>query len=491
MERSRGLNLLLAAVTPLLMAAPAAAFEVDEGPVNLGHDCDGGSLSVHHEEDAGGAALRILSIYEADTQFDDAIVDVLVEVDGETVLVLSAYDPVHWRVAEDHEGALQRIIVAGDEETQITAPPGVPVEFADRASSSDDWWAPGTRTLVDRAQALSGLHLRSFHGCYRGASFTFTDGTGPLVDTGEPDCESEEEGIDHEPDAGAVVANCGALTVESHFCLGRTDVGIVAVGLDSGDVCPVVALPPDDNGGLPSSMAWHGTDVYFCEGQWGNLTRASLEDGTVQRSFAYCDAVASFDGDLLMLPSGSDPANFHQLWTAGNLTQAHCGDHSVIPMNMMGSRLTADGGRIYASHHSASSVEIFEPPQEGPVGGIQLEGFDTWIHGMSVLNGQSLAINATATEGRVAVFDMHGGELLREVEVAQEFRGLVCMPGLDPSGDDDDDDGGDDDDDDEIGDPDTTLITDDCACSASGRTPGAAVAAALVLAAGIAIRRRR
>lgn len=490
MERSRGLNLLLATVTPLLLAAPAAALEVDEGPVNLEHDCDGGSLSVHHEEAAVGPALRILSIYEAHTQFDDAIV--AVEVDEETVLVLSAYDPVHWRVAEDHEGAIQRIIVAGDEETQITAPPGVPIELADRSGSSDDWWAPGTRTLVDRAQAISGLHLRSFHGCYRGASFSLTDGTGPLVPTGEPDCESEEEGIDHEPDASAIVDNCGALTSESHFCLGRDDVGIVAIGLDSGDVCPVVALPPDENGGLPTSMAWHGSGLYFCEGEYGNLTRASLEDGTLQRTFAYCDAVASFGGDLLMLPDGSDPANMDQLWTAGNLTQAHCGGHSVIPVDLMASRLTADGGRIYASHHSASSVEIFEPPQEDPVGGIQLEGFDTWIHGMSVLDGQSLAINATATEGRVTVFDIHGGELLWEVEVAQEFRGLVCMPGIGPSGDDDDDDGGDDDDDDDGGgDPDTTLITDDCACSASGRNPGAAGTAALALIAALAVRRRR
>ncbi len=489
MDHTHGMSrLALAVAAPLWLAAPAAATEVDEGPVNLEHDCSEGSLSSHHEEGDGGTALRVLGIYEADTYYDDASVNVVVEADEDTVLVLSAYDPVQWHVTEAHPGSIQRVIVEGDAETQVTAPDFVEVELRETSGSASDWWAPNTRELIERAEIASGLALRSYHGCYRGSSFTLAEGTGPLVPTGEPACEDEEEAMDSGPDASALAASCGSITSESTFCLGRTDFGIAAIGLDSGDVCPVVAVPPDENGGLPTAMAWHGSDVYACEGEWGNLTRISLEDESQQRSFAYCDSVASFAGELLMLPDGSDPANMNQLWAAGNLTEAHCGGHRVIPADLHASRITADGGRVYAATHSTSEVEVFEPPQEGPIRKIQLEGFDTWIHGMAVLDGEALAINATHTEGRIAVFDLHDGELLWEVEVAQEFDGMACMSGTGPAGDDDDDD----DDDDTGGTTDPNLEGNDCSCSSVGsRVNAAGVAVALALFIGLVGSRRR
>ncbi len=496
MNRNHGQSLLAAlGVASMMLAGPAGASELDEGPVNLEYECGEGALSAHHEEDFGGTALRVLGIYEAD---DEEFGPVAVTVDNEedVVLVLSAYEPVHWHVTEAHAGAIQQIVLGGDPTSLVTAPDTVPVGFLGSSSTSFDWWDPKTREVVDLAEIAAGTGLRSFHGCYSASSFTFTDGTGPLVHTGEPDCESEEEGLANGPDTSVVAASCPAVVEEAQYCLGRTVDAVVAIGLDSGDICPVVDVPVESSGGLPTSMAWYGSDLYAFEGEHGNLTRTSLEDGSQQRSFAYGTAVAGFAGELLMLPDGSDPSNIQQLWAAANLTEAHCGAHTVLPLQIMGSRLATDGGRIYAANHSTSEIEVFEPPQETPVRKIELQDFETWIMGMSVLDGEALAINATRTEGSILVFDLHDGERIREIPVDLDLGGLACMSSDVPFGDDDDDpgdddDAADDDDDDDGGFTDFTTDPDDCSCSAAGRGPRAASVAALALLTAVAIRRRR
>ena len=69
MSRNHGQSLLAAlGVASMMLAGPAGASELDEGPVNLEYECGEGALSAHHEEDFGGTALRVLGIYEADDE---------------------------------------------------------------------------------------------------------------------------------------------------------------------------------------------------------------------------------------------------------------------------------------------------------------------------------------------------------------------------------------------------------------------------------------
>jgi len=488
MTRYPGRLPLAAALTSLLLAGAASATEVDEGPVNLAHDCNG-TLSVHHEADAGGDALRILALYEGSAADEMAEVTVHVDLDETTVLLLTSYEPIAWHV--DGGGGLERVIAEGDFGTQVSAPDGVDVDVRPFDGGTHDWWAPGTRGLVERGEDDSGLALRSFHGCYAASEFTLSAGTGEYEHTGEPSCDDESESEIAEPNAGLLSGVCDTVTAESAYCLARSREGLAVVGLDSGNTCPVLDLEDADEGPFPTSMAWIGDHVYTCEGQYGNLVRTSLADGSRQFSFAYCDAVTARNGELLMLPNNSSGQYLDQLWAAASFQDAHCGVHDVIPADLHASRLTAEGGRVYASWHAASEVAYYNPGSAQPNGYVDLEGFDGWIHGLAVLEQERLVVNATPQDERLEIFEIPGGDHLQAIPVAQDLYGMVCLPTLEVVEDGgDDDDHGDDDLDDDLG-PDLTPGGQDCTCSGSGR---GSAAAGVVLGFGLgllAIRRRR
>jgi MYXO-CTERM domain-containing protein len=484
MTRYPGRILLLAAIAPLVLVAAASATEVDEGPVNLDHDCNG-QLSVHHGADAGGAALRILGLYQGSAADEMAEVTVHVDLDETTVLLLTSHEPVAWHV--EATGDLAQVIAEGDFGTQVSAPDGVAVEVRPFDGGTHDWWAPGTRGLVERGEDTSGLELRSFHGCYAASDLSLSAGTGEGVDTGEPSCDDEAESEATAPNAGLLSGICDAVTSESAYCLGRSRDGLAVVGLDSGDTCPVLDI--EDEGPFPTSMAWIGDHVYTCEGQYGNLVRTSLADGSRQFSFAYCDAVTARNGELVMLPNNSSGQYLDQLWASESFADAHCGIHETIPTELHASRLAAEGGRIYASWHSASEVVFYNPGSVQPNGYVDLEGFDGWIHGLAVLEEEQLVVNATPHSERIEVFEIPGGDHLGGVAVAEELYGMVCMPTLEAVEGGDDDDGDDDDMDDSFG-PDLTAGENDCSCSGSGNGRGAAWTLLAVGILGVARRRR-
>ena len=463
------------------LGAVAAATEVDEGPVNVEHDCSG-DISVHHEEDDGGVVLRIVGLYQSDAPHEVmGDVDVRLELDEPTVLVLAGYEPIHWHVEEAVPGALIGVLARGSTLPQVTAPQGVAVQTFEVSPNAHDWFDPDARDLVDWAEALSGAGLRSFHGCYEATGFSIVEGTGSLDPDAELDCDAVAEPLQDAPDTSVLDGLCSDVIDESYVCLAHSPGGILAVGLDTGTICDALPASPDDRAPRPTSMAWLGSDVYTCSGEHGVLTRTSLLDGTVQRSFANCKAVTSHDGGLLLQPPLENPATMHQLWKAGSFLDAHCGHYQVIPVDLHASRITAHDDVVYTAWHSTSEIDRFHLPGGDPAGTVQLQGFDTWIDGMSVLDGEQLVVNAAGTQGRLAVFDIDGGQLSWAVDVPPDLGGLVCVSGgWDPEhGDDDDDDGddddGDDDDgslDDELGDGGLTPGGTDCACSSGADRAG-------------------
>jgi hypothetical protein len=121
-----------------------------------------------------GLELNVLSIYRGDT----AEVAVRVERAEPMVLVLSAYEPVNWVLDLGPRAAIELVILSGYRPQSLAAPPDIPFESHD---FNQDYLGSGfgydcdggnTVELITNLESLTGLHLRSFHGCSFASAFT-------------------------------------------------------------------------------------------------------------------------------------------------------------------------------------------------------------------------------------------------------------------------------------------------------------------------------
>jgi hypothetical protein len=128
----------------------------------------------------GRTALHLVSVYETiDGDFQqhpqgEAHVDF--RLPGSNVLALSAYEPTRWVVDVAPGARLQKIVVFGYHEQVVSAPARVQVEIHDTTTGST--YAPcgyslpyngggcDTDALIADVEAVTGLALSSFHGCY-------------------------------------------------------------------------------------------------------------------------------------------------------------------------------------------------------------------------------------------------------------------------------------------------------------------------------------
>lgn len=142
-------------------------------------DCDEGSGHYAAGTVApvvGSPELHIFWIYEAT---DGGNATVTVEREERTVLVLASFDPVHWTVVTTPEAKLERVIVTGYGEQQVTAPDGVVVENRSPAPNHigadiedfADYAEPAAEQMLLAVEQATGLCMTSFHTCYSGTQF--------------------------------------------------------------------------------------------------------------------------------------------------------------------------------------------------------------------------------------------------------------------------------------------------------------------------------
>jgi hypothetical protein len=146
-------------------------------------NCDTGAgytMDVDEETLVGTTALRVVGVYEAtwDRGFQcypagEGTIDV--SRPGDSVLVLSSYQPTHWTVTVGAGATLSRIILNGFFPQSVTAPSSVPVDnysgdctylVACAYAWPSDTGGCDTPGLVASAEMLTGLTMTSFHGCY-------------------------------------------------------------------------------------------------------------------------------------------------------------------------------------------------------------------------------------------------------------------------------------------------------------------------------------
>jgi hypothetical protein len=411
---------------PSLPAVPLVGFDTADGGNADGiHACAADYAHYEHGE-AGGTQLHVVGIYEAanaaGTSRREGKVDVRVTRPGPSVLVLSSYEPTFWNVVVEPGASVERIILSGYYAQSVAAPEGTPIEsYSYDAGGSYigfgySWPSYDARGLVETAQALTGLSLTSFRGCYSGDSFQIDT----PVEIRPPHPVSDKTEL-------TLPAGCEHIASESAYCLSRTGGSPAVIGLDSGSVCQNDAI---GSATVPntSSLGWQGDYAYGCVYDRG-LARISLVDGSVDIAPLACEAVTVHeDGGLLVMPFfGTDFPNlsvfsvirFDSFEAAARLELAE-----VLPVEPWASRMAADGGRGYFAWHATSTIEVADLAT-GELESVVLEGYDDWILGLDAVDGKLLVLGSWTDPG-MRVFNATTGKLEGVLASGFSGEGLAC-----------------------------------------------------------------
>ncbi|GDX82772.1 hypothetical protein LBMAG42_45830 [Deltaproteobacteria bacterium] len=96
-------------------------------------------------------------------------------------------------------------------------------------------------------------------------------------------------------------------------------------------------------------------------------------------------------------------------------------------------RFTVADGKLYGMWHSTAEMLLFDAVTGNPMGSIPLEGYNTWVWGISVFDDWMFAIDDGRQYGfeRIGWFDRGTGELIADVPVpgnvpGRRYSGLHC-----------------------------------------------------------------
>lgn len=147
-------------------------------PVSFVHDCESGIIDSWQRTTGASPELHVVGLYTgvAPAAGTPPATRVKLVRPGPMVLVVSAYDTTRWTIEPGPETQLLQVIHNGYEDQVVNAPMGVSI--VDKSGlerivgSAYQWIDPDTGVLVAAAEALTGLSLYSFGGCYTAGNVT-------------------------------------------------------------------------------------------------------------------------------------------------------------------------------------------------------------------------------------------------------------------------------------------------------------------------------
>ena len=183
---------------------------------------------------------------------------------------------------------------------------------------------------------------------------------------------------------------------------------------------------------LGHDLMWFDDRWFICD---VHLSWADPVSGTVTVSDYPCYAGFVYDGELWVLPNV--PAA--RWWRYSTAADAMTHQNYVAtdkPNWPHFTRATVSGRILYASHHSTDRVWPIDLGTDAQLPDLVLQGFDSWIMGLSVVDGTLRVLDDGRQEGAEYViyvrdFDLTTGEELRRVAlgyfVPDKFQGLWCV----------------------------------------------------------------
>jgi hypothetical protein len=216
------------------------------------------------------------------------------------------------------------------------------------------------------------------------------------------------------------------VTSEGAYCLTTTPGSISLVGLESGDVCHVAASSAPGLGHHVHSLSWRGEIAYVCTYEHG-LMRVSLRDGSWQAMQVGCEAVADYDGGLLLLRP-----YFQGLSLFQTLEDAFEGKPAAsYSFGGVYSRIATSRNIFYGAWHSTDEIIVGDLASGESLPPLQLEGFDGWVHGMARTSTEELVLIGWAepppTRRALLFFDAGSGAKGKTVPVSDWIGGLACV----------------------------------------------------------------
>lgn len=173
-----------------------------------------------------------------------------------------------------------------------------------------------------------------------------------------------------------------------------------------------------------------GDDLFACARS--QVTRVSPLDGSYEESGLPCSSVAEWHGEIAVLRGGGRDMSAYATWSD---VLAGTADHEVAIPGSNISRFTIDGDRAIGAWHSTDHFVPFDATDGTTGAPVSMEGFDTYIWGMDVVNDEVLVVD----DGRrgdstgpllVSAFDKDTGAARWRREVGEwgrdSFFGLVC-----------------------------------------------------------------
>ena len=228
-----------------------------------------------------------------------------------------------------------------------------------------------------------------------------------------------------------------AVSRESAVCFSmysqRGPADVVAIGMDSGTVTTVLKRPAGLEGrNQVNGLARIDSQLFLCGGKQG-LQRIDLLTGEVEASLAKCESVTDIGGGLMMMGRpGVGTLTWFASWDA-----VLADDGVAVNADHWGSRVGRQGGDIITAWHSTHNLERFDAETGVSLGDIRLQGYDTWVWGVSGAGERLFVLNDGRDPGgdwnpRIAefspsgdaVFDLYMGEYAN-------INGLACSGAVD------------------------------------------------------------
>lgn len=395
-------------------------------------DCVGAPGSYWYVAEAPDRAVRMISVTRALPEQD---VHVVVEEDTPLTLILMSEEAVNWVVDQAVTGTVERILlISVAEGSTVDAPSTASVETLSDGATwpvGYSWYDPQVQASVEAVEALLETPLDSFHGCYDENEFRVV-ATVETLDTSEhPDCDdSESWSAWEDPDLTLLDERCPELSEDETVCLATTHYQVLAIGLESADVCTVTDYVA--NGATlaaSGTLALSGRDLYLCAYAYGELTRISLEEGSVDYTLSWCTGLAwhAEERSLLLASKVGDAESWH-LRTLEGWEQATCEGPEDTEGFIGGppEMVVADDVLLWAESRGDTVYRTDLVTGETDAG-LTLEGDATQIYAMSASEGGEKLV--VYDVNRLLVFDAGDGSLEKRISLGEteDITGLQCF----------------------------------------------------------------
>ena len=378
----------------------------------------------------GGAELHIVGVYQTTSgrgARQHPVGNGFVHLDrkGPQVLVLTSYEPVHWKVTVSPGTQLQKVILSGYYDQTADVPQGTKVEtytYTKRNQWSEmfayQWPSVRATKLVEVVEKLTRLSLSSFRGCYESTHFYIGKYTTVL----KPKPSKSP----------TLLQQCPSITKESGYCVALMfDRSIGLFGLDSGKLCGTrIRVGSTLSSGYDASLGWIGEHVYVCD-RSGGVVQISLRDGRTQAAVKACRAVTSSGCKVLVMDDYSGDFRTMGRVAEYNILQdiSLNNPSKTYQGRFNDSRMASFGGILYTASHSSDHVSVFTSASTSTKKALKLQGHDGWIMGLDVTSKNELLIAAPHSKNAaVYIFDATTGKRLRSLQLGgQRIQGFKCF----------------------------------------------------------------